>query len=200
MTAQDIPRIDQPRCGAEPRAVQFRDTAPALHRRRFLAVVGTAAMTLSVTMLGWIPLARPARAQQGSEYLECGRYNNGPGGPICHGAPYSPSYCGDDSWFKNGCFENWRGDLACYQPRTICRAGEEPRGAWRWEADGVVYRCADGEINYDGAPNPEQVICNASLSQPAETTPPSESERPESSDSPEPSESPDPPPSQVFDR
>ena len=200
MTASEIPRIDQPRGGAEPRVVHFRDTAPALHRRRFLAVVGTAAMTLGVTMLGWIPLARPARAQQGSEYPDCGRYNNGPGGPICHGAPYSSSYCGDDNWFKNGCFENWRGELACYQPRTICRAGEESREAWRWEADGAVYRCADGEINYDGAPNPEQVICNAPLTQP-ETTPPSESEPPESSEPPsESSESPDPSPSQVFDR
>ncbi|HEX8758474.1 MAG TPA: hypothetical protein VF734_00555 [Pseudonocardiaceae bacterium] len=166
MTAHDIPRIDQPPCGAQPRAVQFRDAAPALHRRRFLAVVGTAAMALSVTMLGWIPLARPARAQQGSEYLDCGRYNNGPGGPICHGAPYSPSYCGSDRWFKNGCFGNWDDGLDCYQPRTICRAGEEQREAWRWEADGVAYRCADGEINYSGAPNLEQVICNAPLPQP----------------------------------
>jgi hypothetical protein len=199
VTPPEIPRFDQPRYGAEPRAVQFRDTAPALHRRGFLAVIGTAAITLGVTMLSWIPLTRPARAQQGNEYPDCGRYNNGPGGPICHGAPYDPSYCGDDNWFKNGCFENWRGESSCYQPRAICRAGEEQREAWRWEADGMVYRCADGEINYDGAPNPEPVICSASLSHP-QTTPPPESEPSESSESPESSESLDPPPSQIFDR
>jgi hypothetical protein len=34
----------------------------------------------------------------------------------------------------------------------------------------VVYRCADGEIHYDGAPNLEQVICNAPLPQ-RETAP-----------------------------
>jgi hypothetical protein len=171
MIPPDIPRLDQPRPDAQPRAVQFRGPVTALQRRGFLAVIGTAAMTLSMTMLGWIPLARPARAEQGSEYLGCGRYSDGPDGPICHGAPYSPSYCGSDKWFKNGCFGKWRDGLDCYQPRTICQAGEDMREAWRWEADGVVYRCADGEINYDGAPNLEQVICNATL--PQQTTKPS---------------------------
>jgi hypothetical protein len=45
----------------------------------------------------------------------------------------------------------------------ICRAGEEPRDGWRWISDGITYRCADGEIHYNGAPNLEQVICNAPL-------------------------------------
>jgi hypothetical protein len=167
MIPPDIPRLDQPGPDAQPRAVQFRDTGTALPRRGFLAVIGTAAMTLGITMLGWIPLARPARAKQGGEYLGCGSYSNGPGGPICDGAPYSPSYCGPDKWFKNGCFGKWEDGLDCYQPRTICHAGEDMREAWRWEADGVVYRCADGEINYAGAPNLEQVICNATLPQQA---------------------------------
>jgi hypothetical protein len=140
-----------------------------LRRRGFLAVLGTAAMTLGMTMLGWIPLARPARAKQGAEYPNCGRYSDGPGGPICYGAPYSPSYCGPDRWFKNGCFGKWKDGLDCYQPRTICRAGEESREAWHWEADGVIYRCADGEVHYDGAPNLEPVICNARLPQPEPT-------------------------------
>jgi hypothetical protein len=171
MIPPDIPRLDQPGPDAQPRGVQFRETATAMGRRGFLAVIGTGAMTLGVAMLGWIPLARPARAEQGSEYLDCGRYSDGPGGPICRGAPYSPSYCGPDKWFKNGCFGEWKDGLDCYQPRTICHAGEDMREAWRWEADGVVYRCADGEINYDGAPNLEQVICNATL--PRQTTKPS---------------------------
>ncbi|MGH3776384.1 MAG: hypothetical protein ACRDRR_11735 [Pseudonocardiaceae bacterium] len=165
MIPPEVPRLDQPGPDPQPRTVQFRDTATVLRRRGFLAVIGTAAMALGMTMLGWIPLARPARAEQGSEYPDCGRYNNGPGGPICHGAPYSPSYCGPDRWFKNGCFGNWEDGLDCYQPVTICQADEDMREAWRWEADGVVYRCADGQINYDGAPNLEQVICNASLPQ-----------------------------------
>ncbi|HSL08243.1 MAG TPA: hypothetical protein VK887_09715 [Pseudonocardiaceae bacterium] len=165
MTPHEIPRLDHPGPGAEPRTVQFHDTGTAVHRRGFLAIAGTAAMALGVTMLGWIPLARPARAQQGTEYPDCGRYNDGAGGPICHGAPYSPSYCGPDNWFQNGCFGKWQDGLDCYQPTTICRAGEEMLEAWRWEADGVVYRCADGEIHYHGAPNLEQVICNASLGQ-----------------------------------
>jgi hypothetical protein len=166
VTSHEIPRLDQPSPRAEPRTVQFRDTGTVVRRRGFLAIVGTAAMTLGLTMLGWIPLARPARAQQGTEYPDCGRYSDGAGGPICNGAPYSPSYCGTDNWFKNGCFGEWKGGLDCYQPRTICRAGEEMQEAWRWEADGVVYRCADGEIHYNGAPNLEQVICNASLDRP----------------------------------
>jgi hypothetical protein len=138
-----------------------------LSRRGFLAVLSTAAMTLGLTVLGWVPLARPSRAEQGSEYPDCGRYYDGPGGPICYGAPYSPSYCGSDRWFKNGCFGSWKQGLDCYQPRTLCRAGGEARNAWHWKADGVVYRCADGEIHYSGAPNLEQVICSAALPEPA---------------------------------
>ena len=172
MTDADIPRLDQPGPGARPRVVQFRDAGTGLHRRGFLAIAGTAAMTLGLTMLGWIPLARPARAEQGSEYPDCGHYSDGPGGPICYGAPYSSSYCGPDQWFKNGCYGKWHEGLDCYQPRTICRAGEEPLNAWRWKADGVTYRCADGEIHYSGAPNLEQVICNVSLDeQPAKSSP-----------------------------
>ncbi|MGQ0716013.1 MAG: hypothetical protein ACT4NP_01640 [Pseudonocardiales bacterium] len=163
MIPADVPRLDQPGPDPQPRTVQFRDPGSALRRRGFLAVAGSTAMALGMTMLSWIPLARPARAEQGTEYPDCGRYNNGPGGPICHGAPYAPSYCGPDKWFKNGCFGNWEDGLDCYQPITICQAGEDMRDAWRWEADGIVYRCADGQINYAGAPNLEQVICNALL-------------------------------------
>ncbi|HEY6424080.1 MAG TPA: hypothetical protein VIY28_12700 [Pseudonocardiaceae bacterium] len=164
-TSPDIPQLDQPGPYAAPRLVQFRDAGTAMQRRGFLAVACTAAMTLGMTVLGWIPLARPARAEQGTEYPNCGHYSDGPGGPICNGAPYSPSYCAEDNWFKNGCFGNWKDGLDCYQPRTICRAGDEPLNAWLWKADGVVYRCADGEIHYNGAPNLEQVICNATLPQ-----------------------------------
>ena len=172
MIHADIPRLDQPGPDARPRAVQFRHAGTDLHRRGFLAIAGTAAMTLGLTMLGWIPLARPARAEQGSEYPDCGRYSDGPGGPICYGAPYSPSYCGPDQWFKNGCYGKWHEGLDCYDPTRICRAGEEPLNGWRWKADGVVYRCTDGEIHYNGAPNLEQVICNASLDeQPAKPSP-----------------------------
>ncbi|MBV8542819.1 MAG: hypothetical protein JO063_09925 [Pseudonocardiales bacterium] len=172
MTPADIPRVDQPGPDPRPRAVRFSEAATAVRRRGFLAVVSTAAMTLGITVLSWVPLARPARADQGSEYPGCGRYHYGPHGPICTGAPYSPSYCDSDNWFKNGCFGNWKEGLDCYQPRTICRAGEEARDAWLWKADDTVYRCADGEIHYAGAPNLEQVICNATLSQPAKNPSP----------------------------
>jgi hypothetical protein len=161
----NIPSIDQPGSDAPPRVMQFSDTEPRVRRRGFLRVVGTAAMTLGLTVLGWIPLARPARADRGSEHPDCGRYNDGAGGPICYGAPYSPSYCGRDQWFKNGCFGDWDGELTCYQPSTVCRAGGEARDAWLWKADDVVYRCADGDVHYNGAPNIEQVICNAVLEQ-----------------------------------
>jgi hypothetical protein len=164
MTPADIPRIDQPGPDMQPRTIRFHDAGRAVRRRGFLAVLGTASMTLGLTVLGWIPLARPARAEQGSEYPNCGRYHYGPHGPICTGAPYSPSYCDSDKWFKNGCFGHWDEGLTCYQPRSICRAGEENRNAWLWKADDVVYRCADGEVHYPGAPNLEQVICNATLS------------------------------------
>jgi hypothetical protein len=145
---------------------------PTVRRRGFLAVTSTAAMTLGLTVLGWIPLARPARAEQGSEYPNCGRYDDGPGVPICYGAPYSPSYCGADNWFKDGCFGDWDKGPTCYQPRMICRAGGEGRNAWLWKADDVVYRCADGEIHYPGAPNLEQVICSAMLPQRPTNPPP----------------------------
>ncbi|MDQ4102317.1 MAG: hypothetical protein M3186_00855 [Actinomycetota bacterium] len=165
MNAADIPLIEAPGPDAPPRAVQFSGRAPAVRRRGFLRIVGTAATTLGLTVLGWIPLARPAKAEQGSEHPDCGRYNDGPGGVICYGAPYSPSYCGRDKWFKDGCFGDWDDELTCYQPRTICRAGGEARDAWLWTADNAVYRCADGDVHYDGAPNLEQVICNAVLTQ-----------------------------------
>ena len=171
MTTVEIPRLDQPGPDTRPRVVHFLDAGTGMRRRGFLAVLGTAAMTLGLTVLGWIPLARPARAEQGSEYPDCGRYSDGPGGPICFGAPYSPSYCGEDQWFKSGCYGKWSQGLDCYTPRLICRAGPEPRDGWRWKADGVVYRCADGEIHYNGAPNLEQVICNAPLDeQPAKAS------------------------------
>ncbi|MDQ3765040.1 MAG: hypothetical protein M3460_27095 [Actinomycetota bacterium] len=76
--------------------MQFPDTATVARRRGFLAVVGMAAMTLRLTVLGWILLACPARAQQGSECPDCGRYHDDPGGLICYSAPYSPAYCGRD--------------------------------------------------------------------------------------------------------
>ncbi len=172
MIHADIPRLDQPGPGAGPRVVQFQEATTGLHRRGFFAIAGTAAMTLGLTMLGWIPLARPARAEQGSEYPDCGRYSDGPGGPICYGAPYSPTYCGPDQWFKDGCYGKWHEKLDCFTPTTICRAGKEATNGWRWKADGVVYRCADGEVHYSGAPNLEQAICNASLDeQPARRSP-----------------------------
>jgi hypothetical protein len=161
----DIPRLDQPGADAGPRAVRFRDAGAAgLERRGFLAVLATGAMTLGMTLLGWIPLARPARAEEGTEYPDCGGYSDGPGGPLCVGAYYSPSYCGDDNWFKNGCFTKSDGTLDCYEPVAACHAGgDEGRDAWRWEANGFAYRCADGKVYHHGAPNPEFVICNATL-------------------------------------
>lgn len=163
MITVDIPQLDAPGPDPRPRVVRFRDTGPGMQRRGFLAIVGTAAMTLGLTVLGWIPLARPARAELGREYPNCGRYTDGPGGPICYGAPYSPSYCGPDQWFKNGCYGNWDKGLDCYSPAAICRPGEGDFEAWLWKADSVTYRCADGTIQYNGAPNLEDVICNANL-------------------------------------
>jgi len=154
----DIPRLDQPGADPQPRVVRFAD-ASQLHRRGFLAVASTAAMTLGLTMLGWIPLARPARAEQGSEYPDCGRYHYGPHGPTCIGAPYSESYCESDKWFRNGCYGQ-----DCYQPRAICRAGAESRNAWLWKSDGWTFRCADGDVQYSGAPNLEKLVCSARLS------------------------------------
>jgi hypothetical protein len=195
MDPTEIPRLDQPPTDAPPRALQFRDTAgprgfagrrgspgrhrspgqrgflnsPLLGRRGFLAVLGAGAMTLALTALEWLPLARYARAEPGTEYPDCGAYGDGPGGPICVGAPYSPRYCGSDDWFRTGCYERQEGGEVCYEPAAICRAAgreNEARNAWRWEADGISYRCADGKAYYDGAPNPEILICNATLSSP----------------------------------
>lgn len=155
-----------------------------LGRRGFLAVLSTGAMTLGLTVLGWIPLARPARAEVGSEYPDCGIYSDGPGGPICLGAPYSPDYCGSDGWFRTGCYSTPGGQV-CYQPRTVCRAGgrdQEARNAWRWVADGIEYRCADGRIYYEGSPNPDSVICQARLT----PLPPPPHPAPPTTPSPEP--------------
>jgi len=204
MNPTDIPRLDQPATGAPPRVLQFRDTADhrrfagpryrifpghrspgrrgsaggILGRRGFLAVLSAGAMTLEMTVLGWIPLARPARAEPGTEYPDCGAYSDGPGGPVCVGAPYSPQYCGPDNWFRTGCYLRQDGGEVCYQPAAICHAAgadNEGRHAWRWEVDGTVYRCADGKAFYEGAPNPELLICNATLSSPEPTPPPSTS-------------------------
>ncbi|MGH3990974.1 MAG: hypothetical protein ACRDSN_00755, partial [Pseudonocardiaceae bacterium] len=197
MSPPDIPRLDQPPPGAEPRTLQFRTQTSVgrrgfFGRRGFLAVLGAGAMTLGITVLGWIPLARPARAEPGTEFLYCGRYGDGsPGGPICVGAPYSPDYCGDDNWFITGCFSGPRG-TDCYEPAEICRVTSENgegRNAWRWEADGVTYRCADGYAFWNGAPNPDVVICSATLT--VAPPPPSSSSPPTS---PPPSSPPTPPP------
>ncbi|MGH3917044.1 MAG: hypothetical protein ACRDTC_27075 [Pseudonocardiaceae bacterium] len=202
MDPLNVPRLDQPPANALPRAVRFHDarTPPAaqgfLGRRGFLAVLSASAMTLGVTMLGWIPLARPARAEAGTEFPDCGVYADGAGGPICVGAPYSASYCGSDKWFKTGCYSSPDGDV-CYEPAAFCRAAGrdgERRNAWRWEADGVTYRCADGRERHAGAPNPETVICSATLS-----SPPSSSQTPPPEPTPfEPT--PDPEPSRLIPR
>ena len=163
MIHPDIPRLDQPGAAPQPRTVQFADAATGLRRRGFLAVAGTAAMTLGLTMLGWIPLARRAWADQGSEYPDCGRYHYGPHGPTCIGAPYSESYCGLDKWFRNGCYADGKGGEDCYQPRNICRSGPDSRNAWLWKGDNWTFRCADGEVHYSGAPNLEQLVCSARL-------------------------------------
>lgn len=164
MIPPDVPRLDQAGADPQPRAVQFADASTGLHRRGFLAVVGTTAMTLGLTLLGWIPLARPARAEQGSEYPDCGRYHYGPNGPTCIGAPYSESYCDSDKWFKNGCYGDPDKGLDCYQPQTICRAGTESRNAWLWKSDSWMFRCADGDVHHSGAPNLEKLVCSARLS------------------------------------
>jgi hypothetical protein len=163
MIPPDIPRLDQPGADPQPRVVRFAD-ASQLHRRGFLAVASTAAMTLGLTLLGWIPLARPAGAEQGSEYPDCGRYHYGPHGPTCIGAPYSESYCESDKWFRNGCYGDPDKGLDCYQPRAICRAGADSRNAWLWKSDGWTFRCADGDVQYSGAPNLEKLVCSARLS------------------------------------
>jgi len=212
MTPADIPRSDQPAPGAEPRAVQFRTNLPAgrrrgsrgrgflgrgflgrgfLGRRGFLGVLGAGAMTLGMTMLGWIPLVRRAQAQEGTEFPDCGRYSNGPGGPVCLGARYSPTYCGDDDWFITGCYER-RGFGVCFTPIEICRADADSpaRNAWRWVDGNIVYRCADGHAYWEGAPNPELVICSADLTPDPPTT-----STPAPSDPPSlPSPTPSPPP------
>ena len=172
MIPPDIPRLDQPSADPQPRIVQFASAGTGLHRRSFLTVAGTAAMTLGLTMLGWIPLARPASAEQGTEYPDCGRYHYGPNGPICIGAPYSESYCDKDKWFKNGCYGNWNEGLDCYQPRMICRAGPDARDAWLWKSNDVMYRCADGEVHYSGAPNIEKLVCSATVSEEATASAP----------------------------
>lgn len=200
MTPADIPRSDRPAPGAPPRALRFHtDPPPGRHRRSpgrgqpgrgllglgflgrrgFLGVLGAGAMTLGVTMLGWIPLARRAQAEEGTEFPDCGRYSNGPGGPICLGSRYSPSYCGADNWFLTGCYVR-RGFGVCFTPIAICRAGvdsDEKRNAWRWMNEGIEYRCADGHAFWEGAPNPELVICSARLTPeppPSSTPEPSE--------------------------
>lgn len=181
MRPADVPRSDRPDAGTQPRAVQFRTNTPDaqrrgfLRRRGFLGVLGAGAMTLGITMLGWIPLARPARAEPGTEYPDCGRYSNGPGGPICLGARYSTAYCGDDNWFITGCYPRANGHRVCFSPAAICRAAgpNERRNAWRWMYEGIQYRCADGHAYWDGAPNPEVVICSAKLTPaPSSPTPP----------------------------
>lgn len=172
MTSPGIPsldrsHLDRPPLDRPPLDRSSRSRGVRLRRRGFLAVLGAGAMTLGLTMLGWIPLARPARAEPGTEYPYCGIYTDGqPGGSICVGAPYSPQYCGSDNWFKTGCESGSDGEEICYQPVRACRAdGEDSsaRNAWRWEADGVTYRCADGRVTRAGAPNSEFVICSARL-------------------------------------
>jgi hypothetical protein len=188
----DVPRADrEPDGPVEPRSVTFQSPR-RVRRRGFLAVMAAGAMTLGVTALSWVPLARTARAEAGTEYPGCGRYGDGPGGPVCYGFPYSSDHCGDDDWFRNGCYENSDGTVDCYRPLAICEAGDDGgRNAWRWEDDDTVWRCADGELQYEGAPNPETVICNARLgswpfTEPSPTTTSSPTPTPTPTREPEP--------------
>ena len=124
-TVEDVPRVVAPLA------------ATPVRRRPLLKGALTGSMTLAVTMIGWIPLAKPARAAVGTEYTTgCGGYSYD--GKLCTGASYSSGYCGSDKWFKNGCFRAPDNYVDCYAPTKAC--GSPARNAWRWSG----YRCADG--------------------------------------------------------
>lgn len=127
-TAEDVPR-----------ALDAAAATP-VRRRPLLKGALTGSMTLAVTVIGWIPLAKPARATVGTEYTanNCSDAGYSYDGKLCTGAPYSSGYCGSDKWFKNGCFRAPDNYVDCYAPTKIC--GSPARNAWRWSG----YRCADG--------------------------------------------------------
>lgn len=160
-TIDQVPSVHEPPPGGDqPRGTRFRIPSPRLRRRGFIGVLGGGAMTLSLTMLGWIPFARSARAEEGTEYLTCGVFD---GDPICIGGHTSPIYCGEDNWFRNGCVTNDDGFTDCYEPLSICGADGPDRNAWRWDYEGITFRCADGDVEFEGAPSDELVICSARL-------------------------------------
>ena len=133
--------------------------APSDHvgRRGFLRVVAAGGMALGLTVLGWLPPARRAFGTVGTEHLDCASFDYD--GILCSPNVYSPANCGEDGWFRDGCIAGPDGGHECYRPVSEC----DGRSAWRWWEDGVEYRCADGEVKFQGAPRWDFRICNAEL-------------------------------------
>lgn len=148
-----VPEFDvEPEGGHEPRRVAF-EAVTKMGRRGFMGVLAAGGMALGLTALSWIPVGRRARASAGSEYYDCNIYSYED--QLCVGAPYGPHYCGDDKWFKNGCFQDSDGNVDCYRPIQACN----DRNAWRWDG----WRCADGEVQWSGTDSWLFYICSAAL-------------------------------------
>jgi hypothetical protein len=152
----EVPRIDvPPAAGGERSRITPLLSTPA-GRRSVVKGLLVGAMTLSGTIVSWVPLARPASATVGTEYLSCDAAGYTYNGSICIGAPTSATWCGNDKWFKDGCFRQVDGFVDCFQPIKIC--GINNRNAWRWSG----HRCADGQYKPSGGSWVTR-ICNATL-------------------------------------
>jgi hypothetical protein len=152
-----VPRLDEePATGALSRQVTFR-TPGGISRRSLIRTAAMGGMALGVTVLSWVPLGKKASAAP-YEHANCSifSYSNS---LICWPQVYSPSYCGSDKRFKNGCFRNpVDNGTDCFRPIKACNT----LNAWRWRTPaGVLYRCADGEANFGAGWSFK--ICNARL-------------------------------------
>jgi hypothetical protein len=105
------------------------------------------ATTLSLTVVGWLPLGRQssASARTGTMHPRDCMGVSGMGKP-CWGGTVSSSYCGSDGWFRTD---------SGYYPIVNC-AGYN---AWRWPAGPGLYRCADGKRRYSDGSTSGVLIC-----------------------------------------
>jgi hypothetical protein len=148
-----IPSADVAPLDAAPSPNRARLVKQQINSRTVIRSVTDLAVKLGATVLGWLPVvhARQEVAAVGSYWGNCASAGYPEYEGLCTGAPYDPSYCGGDGWFKNGDSGGYR-----WTPVTAC--GD--RNAWIWDAGRVGWRCCDG-MRYGGSGSGTFLICNA---------------------------------------
>lgn len=146
LTPQTVPAADGPpdaatTDAATTRPSQIRRTLMrrSMGRRALLRLGLGGGIAVGMSVIGWLPPARPRSAAAAREHLNCSIYTYD--GVLCIGGAVSTAYC-SAGWHRGDYVRfdscNWRN----YNPLVTRCSG---LAAWRWPHGTQLWRCADGE-------------------------------------------------------